>query len=656
MPALNAVCNRSLRNFHSHAFVEWLLGWAAHLTIFILSGFGAFFLRFDFGIPQEEWAHIAYAVPIWVAIKAAAYRISHLDHRSWRYISAPEAVNIAWLNLVASWASAIVIRLLAAAGVPRSIYFLDFVLCACATAGLRVVTRQWSERVGRPERQNPSKLVLIYGAGRAGVCLLRDIRMTTKLGWTVCGFVDDDPSKRGLLIEQVPVFDSSRDFAPIVRKKNIDEILIAIPSATGPQMIEILRRCQQVGVPFRTIPALTDIIQGSGLTNHIRNVAVEDLLGRKPVSLDESAIRNKLDGRVVLVTGAAGSIGSELCRQVARFQPESIVAFEISETGLFHLECQMRALFPHVRFYPEIGNIQNSQRLDELMEQYRPHIVYHAAAYKHVPMMESQVFEAVENNVLGTCNVALAAARHGVSEFVMISSDKAVRPTNVMGTTKRISELFIKSLEEAGTSYVSVRFGNVLGSNGSVVPTFKKQIAEGGPVTVTHPDMERYFMTIPEAVQLVLQASTMGQGGEIFVLDMGEPVKIVDLARNLILLSGLRPDEDIRIKFTGVRPGEKLYEELTGYDENTTLTAHAKIKVLKGSGVPNEMMAAFIRRLREACEKREMADLILCFKEIVPDYNPSSSILKSCLQVEHTFVASSMRNLELKIAAEAAIQ
>ena len=647
----------SWRHFHPHPLVEWTLRWATQLFIFVISGLGAFLLRFDFKIPDDEWIHIAYAIPIWVAVKTAAFHMFHLDNRSWRYISASEVLNIAWLNLMVSCGAMVTIVLLAPKGLPRSVYILDFLLCVGATAGVRVLIRLCGEKVDSPGHREPSKRVLIYGAGTAGVCLLRDIRISPKLGWTVCGFIDDDPGKRNLLIQEVPVFDSDRDLARVTRKTEIDEILVAVPSATGRQMVHMLQQCQKTGVPFRMVPGMAEIIEGSGLTTQIRNVAVEDLLGRKPVNLDESAVRRKIEGRAVLITGAAGSIGSELCRQVARFEPERIVALEISETALFHLESEIRASFPGVPFHAEIGSIQNVQRLDELMEEYRPKIVYHAAAYKHVPMMESQIFEAVENNILGTFNVAVAAERHGVSDFVMISSDKAVRPTNVMGATKRISELVIKSLNENRTRYVSVRFGNVLGSNGSVVPIFKKQIAEGGPVTVTHPDMRRYFMTIPEAVQLVLQASTMGQGGEIFVLDdMGEPVKIVDLARNLILLSGLRPDEDIAIKFTGIRAGEKLYEELSGYDENTTSTDHAQIKILMGSGLPEETMAAYVRCLREACEKRDIKDLLLSFKDIVPEYNPSSTILKSCLQVEHSVIRTPIPSLELPITATAALR
>jgi FlaA1/EpsC-like NDP-sugar epimerase len=360
-------------------------------------------------------------------------------------------------------------------------------------------------------------------------------------------------------------------------------------------------------------------------------VAVEDLLGRNPVRLDEMEISGKLKGRVILVTGAGGSIGSELCRQIARFSPQTIVGYEISENALFHLDLEMKERFPLVNFQPEIGSVQTPERLDEVFSQHQPSILYHAAAYKHVPMMETHIFEALQNNVFGTYETALVAAEHRLEDFVMISTDKAVHPTSVLGVTKRVAELAVNSLQNGGTRFVSVRFGNVLGSNGSVVPTFKKQIATGGPVTVTHPDMERYFMSIPEASQLVLQASTMGRGGETFVLDMGMPVKIVDLARNLILLSGLRPDEDIQIEFSGIRPGEKLYEELHTFRESTLPTRHEKIKIFVGPSLGFEEMREFLERLRHICAVRAVSELILQLKEIVPEYNPSSHVLRRAL-------------------------
>ncbi|MBV9625238.1 MAG: polysaccharide biosynthesis protein, partial [Acidobacteria bacterium] len=337
------------------------------------------------------------------------------------------------------------------------------------------------------------------------------------------------------------------------------------------------------------------------------------------------------ENRVVLVTGAGGSIGSELCRQIARFRPAGIVGFEIAESPLFELDLEMRQVFPGVPFYPEIGNIQCRARLDEVLHSYAPSLIYHAAAYKHVPLMESHVFEAMENNVFGSYNVAIAAAEHHVKDFILISSDKAVRPSNIMGATKRLSELLLLTMQDRRTKCVAVRFGNVLGSNGSVIPIFKKQIAAGGPITVTHPEMRRFFMTIPEACQLVLQAASIAKDGQICVLDMGQPCKIVDLAKNLILLSGLHPD-DVKIEFTGPRPGEKLYEELSTMLEDTVPTTHDKIRVYTGNGLPSGDAKAWLTSLREICENRDLRGLVLALKEFVEDYNPSGHLLRRVLE------------------------
>ena len=496
-----------------------------------------------------------------------------------------------------------------------------------------------------------AKRVVIYGAGQAGGTLFREIRSNPRLAYDVRGFVDDNRAKAATHIHLVPVLGAGCDLTAIAARYSIDEVLIAIPSASGLQMTAIVERCRDAGLPCKTIPSLGELIERDHLAAQIRDVAVEDLLSRIPISLDASALRARIERAVVVVTGAAGSIGSEICRQVARFGPLSIVGFDAAETPLFHLEREMRAAFPQVPFHPEIGNVQNSARLSEVFEAYGPSILYHAAAYKHVPMMESSLFEAAENNILGTANVAAAAAGYGIDDFVMISSDKAVRPANIMGLTKRIAEMIVSSLQSGSTRSVSVRFGNVLGSNGSVVPIFKEQIAAGGPVTVTHPDMQRYFMTIPEAVQLVLQASTMGKGGEIFVLDMGQPVKIVDLARNLILLSGLRPDEDIKIEFTGVRPGEKLYEELSAHPEEMLPTFHEKIKVFAGASVPAEKLREELEAVRRLCALRDARGLVLRLKELVPDYSPSSDILRS-VWAEPTGIAALPTARGLK-AAEA---
>jgi len=417
----------------------------------------------------------------------------------------------------------------------------------------------------------------------------------------------------------------------IAARHALEEVLIAITSAPGSCITSVIRSCHDAGLRCRTIPSLTEIIENQALTPQIRDVAVEDLLGRSPVFLDENAIRETLGDQVVLVTGAAGSIGSELCRQIARFGPRRIIGYEIAETPLFETDRELSKTFPKLDFRPEIGSIQNRSRLDEVLRLHHPSVIYHAAAYKHVPLMESHLFEAVENNILGTENVAIAAAEHDVHDFVMISSDKAVRPTNVMGATKRVAELLVNALQNGSTKYASVRFGNVLGSNGSVVPIFKKQIASGGPITITHPEMRRYFMTIPEAAQLVLQASTMSKGGEIFVLDMGKQVRIVDLAINLILLSGLRPQDDIGLQFTGIRPGEKLYEELSCSDESTLPTFHEKILIYSGPVLAADEMHRRLNTIRGHCAARDARRLFLELKQVVPDYNPSGDILSRLL-------------------------
>ncbi|MBM3739518.1 MAG: polysaccharide biosynthesis protein [Acidobacteria bacterium] len=601
--------------------------WTVQLCLFVLSGLAAFVLRFDGEIPPNHQVHLMWGLAVWLVTKSVVFRFFGLDRGWWRFVSVDDVMRIGVGNLTASVAAFAVIRLWAPPGFPRSIYLLDLVICFLATSGVRLavrILRDTYDQGGGEAR----KRTLVYGAGAAGISLVREIRANAKLPYAICGFVDDDARKAGLVIQGTKVVGCGRDLAKVVAKHRVEVVLIAMPAATGHEMTRILRVCQEAGVAYKTVPGLGEIIEGNGLAKQIRDVAVEDLLGRSPARLEEEQIREKIEGRVVMVTGGAGSIGSELCRQIARFRPAAIVGFEVAESPLFELDREMRQRWPETGFHPEIGSIQNRARLDEVLRQYAPAVVYHAAAYKHVPMMEAHVFEAIENNVFGTYNVAVAAAEHGAEDFVLISSDKAVRPTNVMGATKRVAELLVLGLQNGRTKYVAVRFGNVLGSNGSVIPIFKQQIAAGGPVTVTHPEMRRYFMTIPEASQLVLQASAFGEAGQVFVLDMGEPVKIVDLARNLILLSGLRPGEDIRIEFTGLRPGEKMYEELSTLLEDTVPTAHEKIRVHTGNGLPEGDMAEWLGCLREVCESRDLGRLVVTLKEIVPDYSPSAHLLK----------------------------
>ncbi|HEX3747300.1 MAG TPA: nucleoside-diphosphate sugar epimerase/dehydratase [Bryobacteraceae bacterium] len=608
---------------------RWLID-VVQVGLFVLSCVVAFLLRFDLTIPGIYRHDLLLAVAVLVPAKIVTFTCYKLNRGWWRYISVRDVTRIGLANLFGSALGCAVLLPLAPPGFPRSIYFLDFLLCFLLSAGVRMAVRLAFE-FSRIPNLGVTRRALIYGAGDAGVALLREVLQNPALAYEVVGFIDDEPEKKGRFIHRVKVLGDGAALRLIVPSQAIDTVLIAAPSATGMQMNAILQHCQEARITFKTVPAIATLIAGDGLATHIRDVAVEDLLGRNPIHLDEDRLRDTLRGRTVMVTGAAGSIGSELCRQIARFQPSSIIGLDSAESPLFELDRELRQYFPAVPFLAEIGDIRNRARLNEVLGQYRPSTIYHAAAYKHVPLMETHIFEAVENNVFGTYNLAAAASAHGVEDFVMISSDKAVRPTNVMGATKRIAELVLLALQNGRTRFVAVRFGNVLGSNGSVIPIFKKQIAAGGPVTVTHPEMRRYFMTIPEACQLVLQAGAIGEGGQICVLDMGEPVKIVDLARNLILLSGLRPDQDIKIDFTGMRPGEKLYEELSTLLENTAPTMHEKIRVFVGNGAPETGLDLWLDNLRQCCATRDVGRLVVAFKDLVLDYNPSCHLLKRLL-------------------------
>jgi FlaA1/EpsC-like NDP-sugar epimerase len=618
---------RLSRTLIKHRIVYLSVVRCADVCLFVLAGLSAFLLRFEFAISPERKPYLLYALAVWVPMQAFAYYSLGLWSGGWRFVSLHDAVRLLWANLAATLASVLIIVSIGPPKFPRSLYIIDFVLCYLLSVGVRAGVRmalELSHLRSAPDGQR----TFIYGAGTAGVMVLREARSNTKLGYHICGFIDDNPAKTGMILQGIRVLGPGSALAQLAGKHDITQVLIAIPSASGSEMRNILAHCAAAKLRFQTIPALSEIIHGRGLATQIRDVAVEDLLGRTAARLDTNLIRGKVEDQVVLVTGAAGSIGSELCRQIARFNPKTIVGFEIGETALFHLQHEIRELFPAVHFQPVIGNIKDRARLREVFEMYRPAVVFHAAAYKHVPMMEMHLFEAVENNVLGTYNVAALAGEFGVDEFVMISSDKAVRPTSIMGLTKRVAEMLVSSLQADRTKYVSVRFGNVLGSNGSVVPIFRRQIAAGGPVTVTHPEMRRYFMTIPEAAQLVMQAYAMGNGGEIFVLDMGNPIRIVDLAKQLILLSGLRPDVDIKIEYTGVRPGEKLYEELSANGEETLPTYHEKIHIFTGNGSGLPDVARTMEELRKMCAARDRT-LVLALKEMVTDYTPSAHVLQT---------------------------
>jgi FlaA1/EpsC-like NDP-sugar epimerase len=607
---------------------RWLAD-ALHLTAAALALWASFLLRFEFTLDPPYWHMLLISLPVLGAVKLVVFRGFALRDQAWRYVGFPDLVRMAAANFAASLASTVALRIVVGSAFPRSIYLMDFVL----RLSLMAAARGWIRLLFELRPEPASRTILIYGAGATGVRVLGEIRANPRIGLGVAGFIDDDPRKRGLRIHGVRVLGNGGELAALARQHRAGEVLIAVAAATGAQVTSILERCHRAKLAARRVPAPNELGGHHVLVDHLREVLLEDLLGRAPVHLDSDGIRARLAGRVVLVTGAGGSIGSELCRQIARFAPAALVGFDQAETALYEIELEMREHFPEVAFYPEVGSIQSPARLAELFEDHRPESVYHAAAYKHVPMMEAHLFEAVENNVFGTRSLARAAAESGVEDFVLVSSDKAVRPASVMGATKRLAELVCLAAGAGSrTEFMAVRFGNVLGSSGSVIPRFRRQIAAGGPVTVTHPEMRRFFMTIPEAAQLVLQAAALGAGGEILALEMGQPVRIVDVARKMVLLSGLTPDVDVRVEFTGIRPGEKLFEELSGPDEDTVPTRHPQIRIFRGRGASRECIARGIEDLRRGTEVRDAGAVVLSIKELVPDYNPSSLVLRRALK------------------------
>jgi FlaA1/EpsC-like NDP-sugar epimerase len=465
---------------------------------------------------------------------------------------------------------------------------------------------------------------LIVGAGEAGHQLLQEIRKSPRANYSVVGFVDDDPLKNGMNLGGIKVMGTTRQLSQLAKDLGIEKVIIAIPSARGKDIRAIIRRCKMADVRFKILPGLSDLISGKVEVSHIKDVEIDDLLGREPAVLDDKAISGYLAGKRVLVTGAGGSIGSEICRQVARYSPRKIVLLDSAETPLFHIERELAARHPELMLVPLIADVRDRERVESLFDEFMPEVVFHAAAYKHVPMMEYNPIEAVSNNIGGSKNLADLANRVGVHNFVMISTDKAVNPTNVMGASKRAAECYIQSISRHSmTKFTTVRFGNVLGSNGSVIPMFKEQIRNGGPLTVTDPEVERYFMTIPEASQLVLQAGCLGQGGDIFLLDMGEPLQILELAEELIRLSGLEPYEDIDITFTGLRPGEKLYEELLIDGENILATTHEKIKVLAATPLDPVFCETGIADLLAAARNNDVVGVIDGLRYLVPEYTPA---------------------------------
>ncbi len=595
------------------------------LCLLAVTYYFSFLLRLDFSLVNPHRRAFLLTLPLVLLIKLPVFHYFRLLTGWWRYVGMSDLLDIIKAAAVgAPLVLGAVYWIHGFNNYPRSIFIIDPILTVFVVGGTRFAVRAYYESA-RLHLTHAN--TLIVGAGGAGRAVARELRENERLEYNLVGFVDDDPTKKGMRLEGIKVLGNTDELPLLIEDNDVAHILIAIPSATGKQMQTIIGKCRQCKVDFKTLPAIGDIIRGAASATAVRNLRVEDLLARAPVRIDLGSIKAKFQDKAVLITGAGGSIGSELSRQIADFRPSRLVLFDQSESDLFEIELELAGRFPSMKCVAAVGDILDVKRLRAVFIQHRPESVFHAAAYKHVPIMEQNCFQAVTNNIFGTYNVALMASECDAGDFVMISSDKAVNPSNVMGVTKRVAELLILGLQHHKTRFVSVRFGNVLGSRGSVLPVLQQQIARRSPITITDPEAKRYFMTIQEAVQLVLQASTMGKGGEIFVLDMGEPVRIVDLARNLLTLSGLEPDQDVKIVFTGLRPGEKLFEELKLNGEGIRPTSHEKIRVLDGGSVSFEQVQSWLEDLARLADAHNVHGLVTKLKEIVPEYTPSPEIL-----------------------------
>ncbi len=589
----------------------------------------AYFLRFDFQIQENYYLLLPHVITAHVVIVLIMFNRANMYRRMWQYASIGELVSL----VKATFISELVFALLAVTIhthfnwfiIPRSIYLLSSVLIIVSIGGSRFAWRMVRDSYLNQANRTYNRRTLIIGAGDAGVLIAKELKQAVNPELYPFAFIDDDRSKWNLQVLGMPVLGGREKIPEVIKKFNIEKVVVAIPSASKSEIAKIIAVCKDTGAKIKILPRVGDLVNNISVSM-IREVNVEDLLGRDPVQVDLQGIANYVTDQIVLVTGAGGSIGSELCRQISPFQPQKLILLGHGENSIYDIEMELSGSFPSLQIETVIADIQDYKRLREVFEIYRPAVVFHAAAHKHVPLMERNPAEAVKNNSFGTKNLVDCAHEHGVSRFVMISTDKAVNPSSVMGVTKRIAEMYIQGMARTSrTKFVAVRFGNVLGSRGSVIPLFKKQIEQGGPITITHPDMVRYFMTIPEAVQLVIQAGAFAKGGEIFILDMGKPVKIADLAHDLIRLSGFEPNVDIQIKYTGVRPGEKLFEEILTNEEGVTATKHNRIFVSKPGEFSLEELEFMLKKIEQVVngksgpEKAEDVKNIL--KQMVPTYN-----------------------------------
>jgi len=621
---------------------NFLLTLAVDLLILIVSYYMAHLIRYDFNIPDWASQRFFETSAYVLVFKLICFYLFDVYRGMWRYTSLKDILDIVKASAVAT-ISIIVIVLFATRfeHFSRSVFVIDWCFAVIGLTSIRMFTRlcfeEFSGDVGLAAIRFALKKIfsrksgqigrgmIIIGAGDCGQRVCREFKENPNVESHVIGFLDDDKNKIGRKIHGISVLNSIDNLEHTIRSKYVDEVIIAIPNASARRMRQIVSLCRHVGVEFKTVPDMGELIDGKITLNAIRNVEYRDLLGRQPVSLDQGSIGRYLGRKIVMVTGAGGSIGIGLCRQICRYKPQQLILFERAESPLFEIDLELKKNFPDIDVVPILGDIQNPGEVTSLFSQYRPEIVFHAAAYKHVPMLEVHPWKAVENNIVGTCNLIEAARTFQCERFVFVSTDKAVNPTNVMGASKRFAELLIQrenNDSDKGTWFITVRFGNVVGSVGSVVPLFKKQIKEGGPVTVTHPKMIRYFMLIPEACQLILQAGAMGKGGEIYILEMGEPISIDLMARDLIRFSGFKPDIDIKIKYTGLRMGEKLYEELLSAQESVVPTAHKKIMVVSSCPFGGMSLDNDLIRLKEAAAARDHKAIRKQLKQSIPEYQP----------------------------------
>jgi len=595
------------------------------IGIINISLYLSFSLRFENKIPLQYITLFRETHVVVTVIALCSFIFFNLYNRIWKYASVNELIAIVFAT---SFSSLTVLGYTFMIGktFPRSIYILFWLLLTTFIGGSRFILRTFNGVTPMLRRPEGVRNVMVIGAGEAGSMVIQEFKKHPDLKMRPTVLIDDDVDKYGMRIHGVRVFGGRKLIPEMVQRKNIKEIVIAMPSIDRLQIREIVNICSETKCKLRILPGVYELLDGKVSIKRLRDVKIEDLLGREPVKVNLEEISGYIKDKVVLVTGGGGSIGSELCRQIARFKPKELLVFDISENNVYRLELDLKTLFPDLKYTALIGSVRDRARLEYIFDKYRPNVVFHAAAHKHVPLMELNATEAIKNNVFGTLNVAELADKYNAERFTLISTDKAVNPTNIMGVSKRIAEIIIQMMSmKSSTVFSAVRFGNVLGSEGSVVPLFKKQIESGGPVTVTHPEIIRYFMTIPEAVQLVIQAGAMAKGGEIFILDMGEPVKIADLARDMIKLSGLEPDVDIEIEYIGLRPGEKLYEELLLNEEGITATKYKKIYIAKPTFHNGETFEKELSNLKELLfnSNAEVKDVI---KRLVPNYKCNDEV------------------------------